>query len=188
MINRLLLIIAVFFTIPIIASERDAAVLPDEKQEELVQYQSEEGKFSIGFPESWEVIEGVMGRDMVALAPAVDPDDLFLENVNIIYAKLDAPITEEDYYKFNMQSLQKLLIDYDLEESSDVQLGGRDARKIVFTHTMGVVNAKVLQYLMLIDGQAYVLTFTADPLDFDKYLQQFERIANSFVINSGVTL
>ena len=79
-----------------------------------------------------------------------------------------------------MQSLRKLLIDYDLEESSDVKLSGKDAKKIVFTHTMGVVNAKVLQYLMLIDGYAYVLTFTADPLDFEKYRQKFENIAGSF--------
>lgn len=161
--------------------------LQNKKDEGLVTYTSKEGNFTVGIPEMWEVVEGVMGRDLIAMAPSEDPEDLFLENANIIFAKLDAPIQQEEYYRYNLQSLQQLLIDYDLEESTDVKLQGRDAKRIIFTHIMGVVNAKVLQYLLLIGDQAYVLTFTADPLDFDEFRPRFERIANTFQVKDGST-
>lgn len=162
--------------------------LQTSKNEMFISYSSEDGNFTVGFPEKWEVVEGVMGQDLVAMAPSGDPEDLFLENANIIYAKLDSPLNRDEYYNYNMQSLQHLLIDYDLEESVDVKLQGRDAKRIIFTHTMGVVNAKVMQYLLLIDDQAFVLTFTADPLDFDRFREKFERIANTFTVKKEQTL
>lgn len=178
------LILYLFLIVLPLASSEKAPVDNSISTEQLVRYESDEGRFSIGFPKSWEVVKDVQGRDMMALAPSIDPEDLFLENVNIIFAKLESPIPVEDYYSFNLQSLRNLLVDYDLEESYDVKIRGRDAKKIIFTHRMGVVNAKVLQYLMLIDGYAYVLTFTADPLDFAKYRQKFEKIAQSFDVVS----
>lgn len=197
MINKLkniLILSLLVFNLNIFAEENEnTAIIPDlnlqvTQDEKFVSYTSVEGNFTVGFPEKWEVVEGVMGRDLVAMAPAGDPEDLFLENANIIYAKLDSPLNPEEYYNYNMQSLQHLLIDYDLEESTNVKLQGRDAKRIIFTHTMGVVNAKVMQYLLLIDNQAYVLTFTADPLDFDKFKQRFERIANTFTVKNSQSL
>jgi serine/threonine-protein kinase len=154
---------------------------PDQKTDSSPElHVSKDAGYSIQFPKEWEVMKGVMGTDVVALAPSKDPEDLFRENVNIIFANLDSPISRKDYYDYNLKSLSQLLTDFDLEENLDVQLDGMEAKKIVFTHTLGVVNAKVMQFLM-IDGQkAYVLTFTADPLDFDKYRPKFEEIANSF--------
>lgn len=146
-------------------------------------YVSKDAGYSIQFPLGWEVMKGAMGTDVIALAPIKDPDDLFRENINIIYAKLDTPISREEYYTLNMRSLAQLLVDFDLEKSEDVKIDGLDAKKIIFTHTMGVVNAKVLQYLILDGDKAYVMTFTADPLDFDKYLGTFEQIENSFKLN-----
>lgn len=143
-------------------------------------YLSKNAGYSIQFPLGWEVMQGVMGTDVIALAPASDPNDLFRENINIIYANLDESISREEYYDLNMKSLGQLLVDYDLEKSEDIKIDGLDAKKIIFTHTMGVVNAKVLQYLLLDGNKAYVMTFTADPLDFDKYHKTFEEIENSF--------
>lgn len=194
MFNKLVVYVCLYFmSVNLIALENENTVIilkedaQNTENEALVSYVSKEGNFTVGFPEKWEVVEGVMGRDLIAMAPSEDPEDLFLENANIIYAKLDAPIKQEEYYRYNLQSLQQLLIDYDLEESSDVKLQGREAKRIIFTHTMGVVNAKVLQYLLLIGDQAYVLTFTADPLDFDEFRPRFERIANTFQVKDGST-
>jgi len=135
--------------------------------------------FSIWFPDQWQVVQNVMGNDIVALAPFVDPEDLFRENANIIHAKLDPSITRENYYSYNINSLTQLLIDFDLEENDEVRLDGITAKRLVFTHTVGIVNAKVMQYLVLDGDQAFVLIFTADSLDFDKIRMYFEQIATS---------
>lgn len=143
-------------------------------------YTSEDAGFSIQFPYKWEVRQGIMGNDMVAMAPTLDLEDLFRENANIIFAKLDVEISKDQYYSYNMNSLAQLLTDFDLEENEDVNLDGEVVKRIVFTHTMGIVNAKVLQYLVLVGNKAFVLTFTADPLDFDRFRPSFEEIAQSF--------
>jgi len=144
---------------------------------------SENAGYSIQFPEQWEVMKGIMGTDVIALAPTVDPEDLFRENANVIFARLDLPISREEYYSYNMLTLTQLLVDFDLEESHDIIVDGVEAKKIIFTHTMGVVNAKVMQYLILDENRAFVMTFTADPLDFEMFRPKFEEIANSFEFN-----
>ncbi len=136
--------------------------------------------YSIQFPKEWEILKNVMDTDVIAIAPKIDPEDLFRENVNIIKATLDVPISPEEYYLINIKSLGNILSDFDLEKSEDILVDGSPAKKIVFTHTIGVVNAKVLQYLILKDNKAYVLTFSADPMDFPNYLIKFEEIMQSF--------
>lgn len=147
------------------------------------EYVSKEGGYSIYFSDQWEVIQNVMGTDLIALSSNSDPADLFRENMNIIYSELEIPITPEEYYRFNIESLSELLIDFDLESSSDVTLNGVKARKITFTHTMGVVNARVIQYLILLGNRAFVMTFTSDPIDYQKVKPGFEKIAQSFQLN-----
>ena len=144
----------------------------------LKQIKNDKLDFSIEIPENWEVVDQNLGVDLVGLAPLSD-SDLFRENFNVLSVKLDFPLTRQEYYDYNLKSLSQLLDDFDLENSEDVKIGNVNARKIIFTHTMGVVNAKVLQYLMLINNKAYVMTFTAARLDFDKVRPEFEQIANS---------
>ncbi len=165
------------------AALSENTTLQEQEGESSVQTQtfvSNDSGYTVEFPEQWEVMKGVMGTDVVALAPKLDPEDLFRENVNIIFTQLEFPITKEEYYGFNLKSLEQLLVDFDLEESTDVQIDGVDARVIVFTHTMAIVNAKVMQYLILDENRAYVMTFTSDPIDFESYRPKFEEITNSF--------
>jgi hypothetical protein len=120
-----------------------------------------------------------MGTDFIALAPALDTKDLFRENLNVITAKFDFPITREEYYSLNIKSLNDLLTDFDLEESHDVQLGGIEARMLIFTHRIGVVNVKVIQYLLLIKQKAIVVSFTSDTIEYPKFKEQFDKIAST---------
>ena len=145
-------------------------------------YVSSVGHYAIDFPENWEIMEGIMGTDVVALAPETDQDDLFRENVNVLYGEIDPTIEEESYYTQNLESLKQLLTDFSLEESKDVVINTLKARRLIFLHRMGHIKAKVMQYLILKGNKAYVLTFTADPDDFKTHKKHFESIANSFEI------
>jgi hypothetical protein len=148
-----------------------------------VEFVSKEGDYSIQIPEHWEYMKEQMGADIIAVAPQIDPKDLFRENLNIISAKFDIPISKEEYYSLNLKSLNNLLTDFDLEESKEIQIGGVDARKLVFTHRVGVVNVRVEQYLVLVDQKAIVISFTSDTLEYPKIKDQFARIASSFKVN-----
>lgn len=158
--------------------------LPIYGQGDLIQpapYVNAKSQYSIQFPATWEVVKDAMGTDVMALAPAEDAQDLFRKNVNIISAKVDENWTRKEYYSRNIESLNRYLEDFDLESNEDVQIGLYPARQLIFTHTIGVVNVKVLQYLMIFDGKALVITFTANRADFNKYRPQFDQIAQSLL-------
>lgn len=144
------------------------------------EYVIDKGKYSIKIPNGWEVTQGDMGTDLIAVAPLIDPADLFRENLNIISAKLDTPITKEQYYEYNIKSLENFLNDFDLEKIEDVKVGGLEAKRVTFSHTMGVVNAEVVQYLILKGQNAYALTCTSDRIHFREIFPVFEKIVGTF--------
>lgn len=141
---------------------------------------SKEGDYSIQIPDHWELMKDQMGTDVIAVAPLIDPKDLFRENLNIISAKFDVPITKEDFYSLNLKSLNNLLTDFDLEKTQDLKFGGVDARKITFTHRLGVVNVRVTQYLILAGQKAIIISFTSDMLEYPKIKDQFDQVASTF--------
>lgn len=170
-------IISLIMFCPLIA-ESDAAVGKMVLKQQV--FKSTDGDYSIQFPSKWGVKKGFMGTDVIALAPLDGSEDIFRENVNIIFTILDTPMTADEYYSLNMKSLEQLLTDFELEESEHVTLDGNPAFKILYTYRMGTVDAKVIQYLFLIDNRAYVITFTANPESFEDYQQRFEGIVRSF--------
>jgi hypothetical protein len=149
------------------------------------QFVSKEGDYSIQIPEQWELAKDQMGADFIAVAPPLDPNDLFRENLNVISAKFEFPISKEEYYSLNVKSLNDLLTDFDLELTEDVHLGGTDARKLIFTHRVGIVNVRVVQYLILNHQKAIVISFTADILEYPKIKDQFDKIAATFKIENS---
>lgn len=140
---------------------------------------SKSSDLSLVLPDKWEVMEQNLGIDLVALAPVFKPDDLFRQNLNVISVKFKDDMSLEDYFNINKESLRELLEDFNLESAQDATIGGIPAKKLIFTHTVGPVNVKVIQYLALVGNKAFVITFTADTLDFDKISQDFDKIASS---------
>ncbi len=151
---------------------------------DTITHKNSVAKYSIEFPKNWKVLQGVTGDDLIAIAPRSDPQDLFRENANILSDLMEFPLEKEKYYSLNIESLSNLLEDFDLEEIIDVKINGFDAKKITFTHTMGIINTRVIQYLFIVESRAYVLNFTADHIDFKKYYKQFDQIAHTFKIES----
>ncbi len=174
---------SIIFTLFVIVSMYGNTLYASDNQQltkSPVQFVSKDGDYSIQIPSNWEMIKDQMGTDVIALAPLLDPQDLFRENLNIISAKFDFPITKEEYYSLNLKSLSELLTAFDLEDSQDVNLGGVEARKIIFTHTVGIVSVRVIQYLILSGEKAIVISFTSDTIEYPKIKDQFAEIASSF--------
>lgn len=143
-------------------------------------HQSKEGNFTVQLPADWEVRTGFMGTDVLALAPYQKNPEQFRENVSVLVVKLDQPLPAKEYYDLNLQGLQKLLTNYKLEQSEAVTIDGVDALKLVYTHQMGEIKAKVTQFLLLKDNKAYVITFSAEPDNFNKLLPQIDEVIKSF--------
>lgn len=143
-------------------------------------HESERAGYSIKFPSSWDIKTGIMGTDVIALTPLEDVDDPFRENVNVIFTDLELPITREEYYSHNLKALQALLTDFHLEAMDRVDVDGEEAQRFIYTHRIGEIEAKVMQYLLLVNQRAYVITFTTDPDRFDDFSQVFNQVMETF--------
>lgn len=86
----------------------------------------------------------------------------------------------DEFSKINLKTLDGLLEDFDLEKQERVLLNGEQAEKLIYTHRIGPVNLKVIQYLIVKGRDAYVLTFTADLIDYNKVSTSFQEIASTF--------
>ncbi len=67
------------------------------------------------------------------------------------------------------------------EQCGDAVLGGKDAKKYVFTYVFGDVSYEVMQYITLKDDVVYILTYTALGTNFAAHLDDVERIRAEFV-------
>lgn len=154
------------------AAESQAPAIQEQKNKTV--------DYTIEIPSNWEIVKQYQGVDLVALAPKRESQYLFRTNMNIISANLGFEITRDEFYQYNLESLNNLLSDFNLENAKDVTIGGVSAKKLTFTHTMGIVNVRVNQYLILRNAEAYVMTFTAAREDFDNLAPLFDKIADSF--------
>jgi hypothetical protein len=154
-------------------------------------YLSKEKGFSIALPKGWEIKEKVMGSSVIAVIPSANNNsDQFRENINVVVEPLPQAMNTKTYFTESMKVLKKLFTDFKLEKSGhgplDRQVATNDKTDTywsVFTHRMGKVRAKVMQYMMVKGNQAYVITCSAAPGTFDKLRPVFEASAKSFKIN-----
>lgn len=143
-------------------------------------YVNKEKGYSIEFPAGWSMQEKFMGLDVIALSPANDGKSSFRENASVLSGKLDTPITLDLFYSENLKNLQKALTDFKLEGSGDITVDGQPAKWLQYTHKQGNFESKVIQYFLLKNDYAYLITCGGEPTAFANYKSTFDSIVNSF--------
>jgi len=143
-------------------------------------YYNKEKGFSIRFPDQWEKKEGLMGTAVAALSPQQDPADDFRENVNVVVEDMPKALGLEEYFQANLANMGRLMTDYREVERGELTVYKNDARWLVYSHSMGLVETKVLAYILVRGSRGYVITCSAAPDQFPEYRAQFEEIGRSF--------
>jgi hypothetical protein len=152
--------------------------LPLSKQGFLTYTNSEYG-FKIDYPADWSVRENIMGAVVVFLSPRESTSDNFLENVNIIVQ--DNSMTLEEYTNISLAQLPQYVSDLEIISSERTTLGGNPAYKVVFTGVYNNSNRlEWMQVWTMKDNKVYLITYTAQPQSFSKYLPQVQHMFDSF--------
>jgi hypothetical protein len=63
-------------------------------------------------------------------------------------------------------------------------LGSREYFKVIFTWNYEAFRLKVEQYYWIVDGKAYVLTFTSEQDKFATFSETGEKILNTFTFKN----
>lgn len=136
--------------------------------------------YSITFPSEWDVGAGWTDEDVTALSPSERPDDIFHENVTVLVDDQIGNLSLDQYYASSLDGLKKLATDFHLEDQGDIEIGGNQARYLIFTHRAGIYTFRVLQYILVEDQKAYLITCTATVDSYAKFEPEFKQIAQSF--------
>lgn len=140
---------------------------------------SSDRDFDILFPAGWEVLEGFQGAAILGRSPQEDPQDAFLENLNVVIEKVDRNVGIDEYFAASLNNMQASLNNFRKLEEGTARVAGQPTRTLIYTHESGQVTMKVLAYLFIRNGRAYVVTGTALPDTFEDYLETFQEVTHS---------
>ena len=140
--------------------------------------------YKIDYPDNWEVNQsGLMGTEFYLFTALSGSDDKFRENINLMIHDLQVDdISLDDYIELTQKQIKTLLTNSKLIESKRLKNNGVEFHMLVYTARQGMFDLKVMQYFWLIDGKEYILTYTAEVKEFDKFFPDVEKSMNSFKI------
>ena len=146
-------------------------------------YENIDYGIKIEYPKNWTVDEVTEPPVVVQfLSPREGIGDTFQENVTIAYEELPQPMTLQEYTESSINLLRGLFTEFNLIEQSDTTLAGNPAQEILYTGKMEGTDLKCMQVITLKDDKVYILTYTAFPTTYPRYLQAVQTMTESFEI------
>ncbi|HEX4957974.1 MAG TPA: hypothetical protein VFV46_07330 [Lacibacter sp.] len=145
----------------------------------------ETSTYSIQPPKGWTVdTSKTQGAELFLFSSLENKKDQFRENINLIVQNISSyGLSLDEYVKISEKQIQsEMLKDGVLISSERMHKDRRDFQKMIYTMSLGVFKLKILQYAFMVNGSAYVLTFTAEAATFDNYFPDAYKTMNTFTI------
>lgn len=144
------------------------------------------GRFTIEHPDSWlQDVSGDAGTTFFVHTPLSDEEDSFTDNINLLeqvvgpeHAQLDA------YVEMSIGNIPVFFTNSNIIKKEKKKLNKRDFYMLEYIGDLNGFTLHFIQYITMLDGKAVILTFTAQPRDFDYYKEAAVKVMNSFKINS----
>ena len=126
---------------------------------------------SITIPSLW-LAQRTDSATVFILYSPLEENDTFQENGNLTVEKIPAKYSVKAYLKAGREMLKKLYANFKLiEEGADYQ---------IFSGELNGIALQQMQFVTISGTEAYVLTFSSTPEDFDRYADTFKSIYCTF--------
>ena len=131
-------------------------------------------------PESWIVNDSKNNGAGFCAATASETDS---SNVSLqMYMTSDESMTVEDYFASLEKRYKEIFASYALDSMESIKMDGSDAKKYVYTITVGGVKYKQMQAIVVRGAVFYTLTYTALPENFDSHTDEVNKMIENFDI------
>ncbi|MEM7553754.1 MAG: protein kinase [Cyanobacteria bacterium P01_A01_bin.84] len=147
-------------------------------------YNNDEFGFAIKYPADWERVDinnPITKEVVIFSSPKQNPQDQFKENVVVRVENF--PGTLEESQKYFKNEIENSFSQVNILSSDTTTLAHKLASQIVFMGKDEDRELKNLQVWTLKDEKAYVITYTAEVNEYDKFLKKARTIVKSFEIN-----
>jgi hypothetical protein len=142
-------------------------------------YSNSEHGYTATYPGGWE--QSVKQGAIVFTSPKETETDDFLENVNILVQDLSSsPMNLEQYTELTRKQINDYAGPQALLSLKGAVLAGKPCMECMYEMKYNDRNLKFKQYWFILDNQAYLFTYTAEPASFSKYEATATRIMKSF--------
>lgn len=139
--------------------------------------------FVIIYPNYWGILEQAYGANVVFVSPLISDDDTFAENVNIIIQDLsDLKWDTETYTTYSIHQIVDLSENGIILESRGIEVSGYDGHYLLSVYRVGTRVFKMLSVYAIVGEKAYLITYSAEELEYDRYIGDVEKMVNSFKI------
>jgi len=144
-------------------------------------YKDSLNRYSVSYPANWD--KKYYENAVAFFSPLDGPTDQFDENVNVIMQDLSQnPMTLAAYTELSKNQYKKMFGDSSVISIDDTLFDGQAAKKGVCLMTYPKQSFKVLQYWFIKNNMAYLLTYTAEPAQFDRFLPTAMKVIDSFTL------
>ena len=118
---------------------------------------------------------------MVFLSPKENVMDMFQENVNVILQDLSRQLmTMEQYTAVTKKQVIDNFGVASILSLKDVTIAGQPAKELLYNMNYQGKKLKVKQCWIIKNNKAYLLTYTAEPEQYNKYENIAVEMTNSF--------
>ena len=147
-------------------------------------YESKHYGFSISLPRLWVKIEGLYGTIILTKSPLEDKADRFQENINVVVTTAPVGMQTVTFFElFKNETLETVPgEEYGISEG-EISSGSHRGNWLSFTSDGQDMSIKTLAVLWVKDGKAYIVTCTAQDIQFANYESTFKKAIRSFRIH-----
>lgn len=138
--------------------------------------------YELSYPETWQITTISNSTvDVIFRSPKESGDDPFLENFNIILQDIN-DMSLEEYTKLSVAQINEFINEAEILSNEENTINGNTCYTIIYTGKPGALNLQYRQDYYIVNGIAYVVTFTSEQSRFEDYQSISEKIFNSFEI------
>jgi serine/threonine-protein kinase len=140
--------------------------------------------FRLEYPATWTLdTSKTWGADVMLFAPHENEEDNFSENVNVLIQDLSGMgIGLEQYKEITDDQITTLALDGKILESSIIKTDEKEFYRITYTMTQGDFKLRITSICFIHNEKAFLVTFTSEEDQFEKYKVVGEEILGSFAL------
>ena len=148
-------------------------------------YHNDSYRFSMIFPEGWEVTEQYGEGEPIVAASKLDPDDpeFMLAYITVEVVELPDRPGLDEYFGFIRKQQSQDAIYYSEHEYGEIKINGRKAMYHFFDVDFEDTYVRLLGYTLVKKDRGYLITCGAEPQDFSGYHDIFRHSAYTFRID-----
>lgn len=138
--------------------------------------------YSIKYPSTWKVANDANAKQFTIKSPTASNEDLFVENLNLAVETLPTiGYTAQQYASFSKGYLPQKIKKFIVLKNEKGNLG-KESWYMEFKGLQNGTSLQWKQYYIVQNGRVHILTFTAEPGEYKKFLPVVNSMLASYRI------